>query len=295
MRYRKYYPTLGELVGSTYAGILTQNLFKNIHWFDGTLTYIDAEGNSQNYPNLDFTPADLYSYWFYTYENLRVGYSCGTKSPWEGPTSAQWTNCAANLYEKAAQWLKLNEGKFLRLVKTYGLTYDPISNYDMVEVEGSALKQADEETKNSISGKMITDVDAPETQVQNYSTTYDDASNTRLAGRSTNEYLNTYRTETVGQNSIPIKRTSQSMEGTDPGQTSTSKYKDATQALTWDEITTPDSNRAQARKLVRRGNIGTTTTQEMIEAERELARQNILEEFFKELNAAVMLQSWKWS
>jgi len=110
-----------------------------------------------------------------------------------------------------------------------------------------------------------------------------------LAGRATNEYLNTYRTETVDGNAIPIKRTSQSMEGTDPGQTSTSKFTSADKNLTWDEITTPDSNRAQARKLVRRGNIGTTTTQEMIEAERELAKQNILEEFFKELNAAVML------
>mgnify|MGYP001771430228 CR=1 FL=1 len=33
----------------------------------------------------------------------------------------------------------------------------------MVEVEGSALKQSDEEVKNTIKGKMITDVDAPQT------------------------------------------------------------------------------------------------------------------------------------
>ena len=139
----------------------------------------------------------------------------------------------------------------------------------MEEVEGSALKQADEEVKNSISGKMITDVDSPETQSKSYSTTYDDASNTRLAGSVTSEYLNTYR---LDSNNVPIKRTAQSMEGENAGQTSTSKYKDATQSLTWDEITTPESNRAQARKLVRKGNIGVMTSQEMIESERELAR-----------------------
>ena len=288
MRYRKYYPTLHDLLASTYAGSITSNLFKNIHWFDGTLTYVDTDGNSKNYPNLNFTPADLYEYWSIMFEELRIGYPCKCGNPFNGPSAAEWTECAANFLVKAQQWLKLNENKYLGLVKTYGYKYDPISNYDMVEVEGSALKQADEETKNSIRGKMITDVDAPETQVNNYTTTYDDAGNTRLAGRSTNEYLNTYRTETVGENAIKIKRTSQSMEGDDPGQTSTSKYKDATQALTWDEITTPDSNRAEARKLVRKGNIGTTTTQEMIEAERELARQNIIEEFFREFNKGVM-------
>lgn len=288
MRRRKYYPTLHDLLGSTYAGIIPSNLFTSVHWFDGTLTYTDYEGETQHYPDLGFKPVDLYQYWSLMFEELRIGYPCKCVNPFNGPSAAEWTDCAANFVAKAQQWLKLNEGKFLGLVKTYGLTYDPISNYDMVEVEGSALKQADQETKNSIRGKMITDVDAPETQVQNYTTTYDDASNSRLAGRATNEYLNTYRTETVGQNAIPIKRTSQSMDGEDPGQTSTSKFTSADQNLTWDEITTPNSNRAQARKLVRRGNIGTTTTQEMIEAERELAKQNIMEEFFREFNKGVM-------
>ena len=288
MRRRKYYPTLHDLLASTYAGIIPSNLFTSVHWFDGTLSYTDYEGETQSYPDLGFKPADLYTYWSLMFEELRIGYPCKCSNPFNGPSAAEWTDCAANFVAKAQQWLKLNEGKFLGLVKTYGLTYDPISNYDMVEVEGSALKQADQETKNSIRGKMITDVDAPETQVQNYTTTYDDASNSRLAGRSTNEYLNTYRTETVDGNAIPIKRTSQSMEGTDPGQTSTSKFTSADQSLEWDEITTPDSNRAQARKLIRKGNIGTTTTQEMIEAERELARQNILEEFFREFNKGVM-------
>ena len=288
MRNRKYYPTLHDLLASTYAGSITSNLFKDIHWFDGTLTYTDYNGQTQGYPDLGFKPADLYEYWSIMFEELRIGYPCKCGNPFNGPSAAEWTECAANFLVKAQQWLKLNENKFLGLVKTYGYKYDPISNYDMEEVEGSALKQADEETKNSITGKIITDVDAPETQVNNYTTTYDDASNTRLAGRSTSEYLNTYRIENVDGRAIPIKRTSQSMEGTGAGQTTTSKYNDATQSLTWDGITTPNSNKAQARKLIRKGNIGVMTSQEMIESERELARQNILEEFFREFNKGTM-------
>lgn len=286
MRNRKYYPTLHDLLGSTYAGSIASNLFTSIHWFDGTLTYTDYEGQTQYYPDLGFKPADLYQYWSLMFEELRIGYPCKCGNPYSGPSAAEWTECAANFLAKAQQWLKLNENKYLGLVKTYGYKYDPIANYDMEEVEGSALKQADEEVKNSISGKMITDVDAPETQVQSYSTTYDDASNTRLAGKSTNEYLDqNYRKDS---GNVPIKRTAQSMEGDNAGQTTTSKYKDATQSLTWDEITTPNSNRAQARKLIRKGNIGVMTSQQMIEAERELARQNILEEFFREFNKGVM-------
>lgn len=285
MRYRKYYPTLHDLMASGYAGSITSNLFSSIHWFDGTLTYTDYEGQTQFYPDLGFKPADLYSYWSLMYEELRIGYPCKCSNPFNGPSAAEWTTCAANFLAKAQQWLKLNENKYLGLVKTYGYKYDPISNYDMVETEGKALKQADEETKNSISGKIITDVDNPETQAKNYTTTYDDDSDTRLEGKSTNEYLNTYRQDS---DDIPIIRTAQSMEGTDPGETSTKKYKDATQTLTWDEITTPVSNRAEARQLIRKGNIGVMTAQQMIEAERELARQNILEEFFREFNKGTM-------
>ena len=285
MRNRKYYPTLHDLLASGYAGTVQNNLFTSIHWFDGTLTYTDYNGETQYYPDLDFKPVDLWQVWSMLYEELRIGYQCKCVNPFSGPSAAEWTTCAANFLAKAQAWLKLNENKFLGLVKTYGYKYDPISNYDMVETEGSALKQADEETKNTISGKIITDVDTPETQAQNYTTTYDDSSDTRLASKSTNEYLNTYR---VDSDSVPIKRTSQSMEGDNAGQTSTSKYKDATQTLTWDDITTPASNRAQARKLVRKGNIGVMTSQQMIESERELARQNIIEEFFREFNKGVM-------
>lgn len=163
MRNRKYYPTLHDLLGSTYAGSIASNLFTSIHWFDGTLTYTDYEGQTQYYPDLGFKPADLYTYWSLMFEELRIGYPCKCSNPFNGPSAAEWTECAANFLAKAQQWLKLNENKFLGLVKTYGYKYDPIANYDMEEVEGSALKQADEETKNSISGKIVTDVDAPET------------------------------------------------------------------------------------------------------------------------------------
>lgn len=306
MRHRKYYPTLLELLGSGYAGSLANNLFSGIHWFDGTLSYVDYEGNSQTYPDLGFAPADLWQYWSLMYEELKIGYPCKVGNPWNGPTSAEWTTCAANFLAKAQQWLKLNENKYLSLVKTYGYKYDPISNYDMVEVEGKAEKESKYEVANTITGKLITDVDSPEMQSQVYSTTYDDDANTRLSGRTTTEYggsSNTnsgYRIDQISGEgttvNIPIIRTAQSMAGENPKVATVSGYESGEgkdQSITWTEdgedlVKTPGGNRAEARKLTRKGNIGVMTSQQMIESERELARQNILEEFFREFNKGVM-------
>lgn len=285
MRNRKYYPTLHDLLGSSYAGSIANNLFTSIHWFDGTLTYVDYEGQTQYYPDLGFKPADLYAYWSLMYEELRIGYPCKCSDPFNGPSAAEWTECAANFLAKAQQWLKLNENKFLGLVKTYGYKYDPIANYDMEEVEGSAAKVAEHSDTNTIIGGTITDVDAPNQTVKNFTSTYDDASQAaRYQGQTNTEMLGTYRVD--GQ--IPIIRTKQTVESDGDGSAIVSKYKDANQSITWDDITTPNGNTAQARKLVRKGNIGVMTSQQMIESERELARQNILEEFFREFNKGVM-------
>lgn len=285
MRNRKYYPTLHDLLGSTYAGSIATNLFTSIHWFDGTLTYTDYEGQTQYYPDLGFKPADLYQYWSLMFEELRIGYPCKCANPFNGPSAAEWTTCAANFLAKGQQWLKLNESKFLGLVKTYGYKYDPIANYDMEETEGSAAKTAEHSATNTIIGGTITDVDAPNQTIKNFTSTYDDASQAaRYQGQTNTEMLGTYRVD--GQ--IPIIRTKQTVENDGDGSSIVSKYKDANQSITWDDITTPNGNTAQARKLIRKGNIGIMTSQQMIEAERELARQNIIEEFFREFNKGVM-------
>lgn len=161
----------------------------------------------------------------------------------------------------------------------------------MVETEGKALKDGAYSASSTIIGSVITDVDNPETQSKGYSTTYDDASDTRLSTKTTAEFLNNYRKDGEGQNAIPITRTKQHIEGPEGevgGYKTTSQYDSDDKSLEWGDITTPDSNRAEARQLIRKGNIGVMTSQQMIESERELARQNIVEEFFREFNKGVM-------
>lgn len=292
MRNKKYYPTFKELLASSYGGAAYTNLFSSIHWFDGTLTYVDSYGQTQNYPDLGFKPADLIQTWDMLYENLRIGFSCDCINPFNGPSAAEWTACSANFLAKGQAALKLMENKYLGLVKTYGLKYDPINNYDMVEEEGTANKTTKHSSTNTIVGGTITEVDAPAHQVNNYTTTYDDASTGRLAGYSTTDYYGTHRVES--DTNIPIIRTKQTVENEGDGSSLVSEYTGEVN-MNFGEIDIPSGHNAAARKLTRHGNIGTTTTQEMINAERELAKQQIIDEFFKEFNSYVMLAEWKWS
>jgi len=286
MRYRKFYPTVDTLMRSAAVDTLAQ-IFNDCHYFDGTLTYVDSDGNAVPYPDLGFDPEDLFLYWSSEFERVQVGFGLYT-CPFD-VSESDLISIASKVRIKAENFLKLNKIKYLGLVKTYGLQYDPISNYDMVEQSGDARKEGKAESTNSIKGGIVTDVDAPETEQKSYTTTYDDVSDTRLAGRAVNEYSGTYR---VDESSVPIKRTVQRAEHENDGSTTTLE-RTSSETLTWDEITTPSAHEVETHKLIRRGNIGTTTTQEMIEAERELARQNILEEFFKDFNKHVLLGSWR--
>ena len=44
--------------------------------------------------------------------------------------------------------------------------------------------------------------------------------------------------------------------------------------------------------LTRSGNIGVTTSQQMIAQERDIVRFSIIEEFFKDLNHELLLATW---
>lgn len=288
MRHRKYFPQLETLKEKANNNQL-QTIFSDCHWFDGTLTYVDSEGEVQHYPNFNFNPQKLYTYWSTMYEAMRVGYACKTSNIWSGPTQEEWNSCAAELTTKAKLWLDLNQAKFLGLIKTFGYKYDPISNYDLYEISGDASKRTKEKTSNTLNGTLTTMKDAPTLKTSTYTTTYDSASQDRLAGYQENTYNGVHREADGG---VPVIQ--ETVIPDENYRNDTSNEYEGNVNLTIDEITTPEAHSAEVHKLIRKGNIGVTSTQEMIEQEREIAKQNILDEFFKEFNKGVMLQSWAY-
>ena len=70
-------------------------------------------------------------------------------------------------------------------------------------------------------------------------------------------------------------------------------YDSDTKTLTFDDMTTPQGNATAVSKLTRSGNIGVTTSQQMLESELELRKVDLVNDFFKEISKVALLSEWK--
>lgn len=149
-----------------------------------------------------------------------------------------------------------------------------------------------------VNGEIVSTADvANGTAVQNtsYATTYDDNLTDRKTGHST---VQGSVGEAETQNSISTQ--THYMEGTiesgNPsafGFTDTQSFTNRTDTTTYNNVKDQLSgNDTKAHSLTRSGNIGVTTSQQMIESERDLVRFNVIDEFCKELNKEILLSVW---
>lgn len=131
-------------------------------------------------------------------------------------------------------------------------------------------------------------------QTKNYTTTYDDDTEGRL-----NDYSVTSGTSGSAEMESRTTSSDEIMIGTIEsgtpnayGYTDSKQYNNRTNETTFNSVTdsginnTKDSN---THKLTRSGNIGVTTSQQMIESERDLANFNIVNQFCEELNKEILL------
>ena len=129
----------------------------------------------------------------------------------------------------------------------------------------------------------------------NYATTYEDDSSDRKTGK-------TETNGSSGESEVISKTASQGhirrgkIESGNPsafGYTDVESFEDRTDTTTYnnvkDQLSGDDTTK---HSLTRSGNIGVTTSQQMIESERELVRFNVIDEFCKELNKEILLSVW---
>ena len=158
-------------------------------------------------------------------------------------------------------------------------------------------------TKGATSAKLLdgeisstADV-ANGTAVENtaYATTYDDTDTDRKTGHST---VQGSVGEAETQNSISTQTHYRegTIESGNPsafGFTDTQSFDNRTDTTTYNNVKDQLSgNDTKEHSLTRSGNIGVTTSQQMIESERELVRFNVIDEFCKELNKEILLSIW---
>lgn len=73
----------------------------------------------------------------------------------------------------------------------------------------------------------------------------------------------------------------------------TSGFTEANKSLTFDDITTPAGNSTSVSKLTRSGNIGTVSSQDMLNQELTIRDRGFIKGFLKEVAKVSLLSEWK--
>ena len=161
--------------------------------------------------------------------------------------------------------------------------YDPLNNYDMaeksVDMENDGditrTRSTDDEhnkvtTTNNYDYSTDTTADSSESPtVENYTTTYDDDTQGRLASYSVNKGKTTQHTTADADDNIT--------EVTDD-MTVTNTETHSTTSLTLDD-TTYTADKINAHELTRKGNIGVTSSQQLIQSSIDLYKQSLLYDY----------------
>ena len=157
------------------------------------------------------------------------------------------------LYNQLTIFLEENKDNYTRIMAALTEEYNPIENYNMVEYSGSASKVSD--TK---------------------STPGDITSTTKVAP-FTDDNQNLSQTKTTALKS-------------------TAGYEDASQSMRWADGdafgATPSGNSVAMQKHTRSGNIGLTSSQQMLEQELMLRADSIVDEFLRKAADTCLLAVW---
>ena len=298
---RKVYPLIDDCY--SVAQSITTDWFKTCHLFDGTLTYVDKDGETQYHYNLGFTPSDINDAFHLYYGERKVGKALPPFGLLIEDKEDQIKWCAEWVREHIDLFIKVNKDKYLKLVDTIGFKYDPISNYDMIEERDDTIGKetfTHTPTKHGVTdiitsnSATIDNVDHSiiQDEPQNvFVQDWDDGgkdttTNEVIVAPETSHYSTTYDSATAR------------LEFQDKSNLSKDKTENEIKPKATEEISIGETYEDQRDKendsytLTRKGNIGVTTSQQMLESERDVARFDLLKEFFEELNRYITLSTW---
>ena len=171
-------------------------------------------------------------------------------------------------------WLMSHMDDLCRVYETLTADYDPLSNYDMIEKEGSIDKEG---VKTTEAGNTSTSVlygqekvtqTIPATRSDRYTTTYDSAAEGRLESYTENSIT---EAPTLDGHNAQITVTEQVAETVGEEQKRGREIENAASSTEQYEggvtiqapVSELEGDRGHARELTRKGNIGVMTTQSM--------------------------------
>lgn len=162
--------------------------------------------------------------------------------------------------------------KWRRLYEAFNAEYNPINNYDMTEEENIGSKKVtSSEKENTVEASSQ---DSSETSGETSQSTSGESTDYK-SGFNSPSPVATGKTETSGSGSG-------SSSSSTSGSSSSSSTESGSGTIT--EEGKFDENK---RKLTRSGNIGVTTSQQMIQSEIDLRSWNYFESLFKDVDSVL--------
>ena len=189
-------------------------------------------------------------------------------------------------------WFKLHVQEFDDIYAALLQQYDPLSNYDMIEKEGAVSLEGEKTSTAKRYGSEKTTQTIPDTKNARYTTTFDNAAEGRLEAYTNQEILEGSAPSLDGYNA-QITQTEQQddTEGRRGSELKESYAGDVT--ITAPDETTLEGDKGSMRQLTRSGNIGVTTSQQMLQSELDLrVNQSFIDIFCKMFARDMTLGVW---
>ena len=263
-------------------------LFSDVTMFDGI--------------GYTYTMLEEYYSLYYGYRYLSVPYN---------PDSVVNNNIQIEKIKKIIKHFSLtNEYKYRTLIKTLNLEYNPIENYNMKENANDTTTYGENEFTHRNNDNLLAGQDGVDKVWEEPSSDYKkeiSENNPTVtetvdygSPNSANAYSIERKTTPYNDNNNYVNHDKDVHTGTIETTTSVSAGKTSTETQTGTLTTnqkltsmytdkTAEHSDGTTHSLTRSGNIGVTTTQQMIEQERNVARFNIIKEFCDELSQFIVL------
>lgn len=173
----------------------------------------------------------------------------------------RWEYIYAWLVSKVKDYLAANYRPWKDKVDAFLESYKPLENYNMVELGGGTSLTA--RVRSSSGTHKTTSKVAP------------------------------FDSETF-KNESEVTTSQNTLNGTDfASDSAISGFDSDNKSLTFDSLTTPAGNSTSVSKLTRSGNIGTVSSQDMLEQELAVKSHDLVKEFLNEVQKVCLLSDWK--
>lgn len=188
-------------------------------------------------------------------------------------------------------WFKLHILEFDDIYKALLQEYDPLSNYDMIEKEGAVSLEGEKTSTTKRYGAEKTTQTIPDTKNSRYTTTFDNAAEGRLEAYTNQEILDGSAPTLEGYNA-QITQTEQ-IEDSDHRRGAELKEHYAGNVTIEAPESELEGDKGSMRELTRKGNIGVTTSQQMLQSELDLrVNQSFIDIFCKMFARDMTLGVW---